>query len=93
MGVTGRPIQALPTCISGIPTPLAGAYAEPSKLLLSLAKHHFMLDHSMLVYERRIGQGSYGTVYLGTVDAVVMASRCRVDVLLGSMLVVHTYCH
>lgn len=33
-----------------------------------------MLDHSMLVYERRIGQGSYGTVYLGTVDAVVMAS-------------------
>lgn len=46
-----------------------GGYPGPSQLLLSLAKHHFMLDHSMLVYDRRIGQGSYGTVFLGALRA------------------------
>lgn len=45
---------------------------RPSKLALMSSHKDYLLDHSVLEYDRRIGQGSYGTVYLGMYLGLLM---------------------
>ncbi len=56
-----------------MPAP-GGMGGEKAAKLSHMTSSHtqFLLDHDVLEYDRRIGQGSYGTVYLGRVCCVVM---------------------